>query len=228
MSEKITLARIKKFGMNFEISVDPDKALEYKAGNATLREVLNSDQIFIDAKKGEIAKESDLQTAFQTSNPEEVADIILKKGEIQLTAEHRSEERKQKLTKLIHLININAVDPKTNLPHPVTRIELALEQAKVQIDYNKTIEEQLDTIIKQLMPILPISIQTKLLIITVPAVHAGKAYGAIQSKHKLLQDNWLNNGDWQTKIEVPAGLYQDTIDFLNSLTHGEVQIEEST
>ena len=226
MSEKISLARIKKFGKNFEISIDPDKALAYKEGNATLREVLHSDQIFIDAKKGEPAKESELQKVFETTNAETIADIILKKGEIQLTAEHRAEERKQKLNKIIHLININAVDPNTNLPHPVTRIELAFEQAKVQIDYNKTAEEQLDPIIKQLRPIIPISIQKKLLTITIPATYAGKAYGAIQSKHKLLKDEWQNDGSWKTQIEVPAGLYNEVINFLNSLTSGEAQIEE--
>ena len=110
MSSNPTLARIKKHGMNFEISVDPDKALEYKKGNASLREVLLADNVFSDAKKGEIAKESDLQTAFETTDTDKIADIILNKGEIQLTSEHRAEERDKKKKQLIHTIHINAVD----------------------------------------------------------------------------------------------------------------------
>ncbi len=225
MSEKLNLARIKKHGINFEVSVDPDKALEYKKGNASLREALHSDQIFTDAKKGLIAKDEDLQTAFQTSNPDEVADIILKKGEIQLTAEHRSEEREVKKKKLVNMINKNACDPKTGLPHPATRIELALEQGKIQLDYNKTVEEQFDDIISKLRPIIPISIEKKKLVITVPGQFTGKAYGYVKQNSTMLKDDWLGDGSWKVTVELAAGMVQDFIDALNGMTSGQIVVE---
>jgi ribosome maturation protein SDO1 len=226
MASNPTLARIKKHGMNFEISVDPDKALEYKKGNASLREVLLADNIFSDAKRGEIAKESDLQTAFETTDTDKIADIILTKGEIQLTSDHRAEEREKKKKQLIHFINVNAVDPKTGLPHPPTRIELALEQGKITLDYNKTVEEQLDEIISKLRPIIPISIQKKKLQVVIPANYAGKAYQPVKDSATILKDEWGNDGSWTVTVEIPAGLYPDFIQKMNGLTSGEVTISE--
>jgi len=226
MSEKLTLARIKKHGMNFEISVDSDVALEYKKGNASLRDVLNSTQIFSDARKGELANSEDMQTAFETTNPDTIADIILRKGEIQLTSEHRAEEREQKRKKLLHLININAIDPKTGLPHPITRIELALEQGKITLDYNKTVEEQMDDIITKLRPIIPISIQKKKLQVVIPANYAGKSYQPVKDSGTMLRDEWGNDGSLTVTIEIPAGLYPDFIQKMNGLTNGEVTISE--
>ena len=228
MSQKITLARIKKSGKTFEISVDSDAALDYKKGISTnLNEVLHADTIFTDVKKGLPASEQELQNAFETTDTNTIADIILKHGEIQVSSEHRAAEREQKRKKLIHLIHINAIDSKTQLPHPPMRIEAAIDQGKIHLEDNKTVEEQFDDIIKRLRPIIPISIQKKILLITIPGQYAGKLYNVVQASSKMLQENWQNNGSWQVKVEIPAGFYQEFIDKLNSHTHGEVEITEA-
>ena len=138
MEEKLNLARLKREGNLFEISVDPDLAIRWKKGEAVdLREALRADKIFADAKKGEIASDSLLEKYFQTSDPLKIAEIIIKKGEIQLTSEHRSEQREQKKRRLVELIHRNAVDPHTKLPLPLTRIENAFEEAKLHLDEKK-------------------------------------------------------------------------------------------
>tara|TARA_Y100000310_G_scaffold180841_1_gene180750 strand:+ start:156 stop:854 length:699 start_codon:yes stop_codon:yes gene_type:complete len=221
---KLNLARIKKFGKTFEISVDPDKALEYKSGNADLREVVLADNIFIDAKKGQVASSNELEQVFKTAEFEKIAEVIIKEGEIQLTSEHRSQEREQKLKQMIELIRRQAVDPNNNLPHPATRIEAALEEAKVQLDYNKSIEEQFDDVLSKIRVVLPIKIEQKKMTITIPAAFSGKMYPVVH-QHKVLQEDWLNNGDWKIMVEVPAGLAQEFIDKLNSITSGQVVVE---
>ncbi|MFH1275631.1 MAG: ribosome assembly factor SBDS [Candidatus Woesearchaeota archaeon] len=224
MSDKISIARIKKFGKTFEISVDPDAALRYKKGNAELNEALMATNIFTDAKRGEMPTENELQEVFKTTNKEKIADIILKEGEIQLTSEHRALEREQKRKKLVNLIHTMAVDPKTNFPHPATRIEAALEQGKIHLDDNKTVEEQLDVIISKLRPIIPLKIEQKQLTIEIPGKYAGKAQGPIR-KYSILKEDWLPTGAWKVTIETPAGLVEEIMDLLNSLTHGEVIID---
>lgn len=225
-SEKLTLARLKKFGKNFELSVDPDKALAYKKGEITdIDEVLLADQVFVDAKKGIIPSQEDLEEAFTTTNIRIIADIIVKEGEIQLLAEHRTKEREQRQRKLINLIHTMAVDPKTGFPHPPQRIEAALEQAKVHLDDHLPVEEQLDEVIKKLRPIIPLSIEQKQLTVTITAKDAGKLYQPITSLGKVLKDDWQNDGSWKVVLELPAGLVQEAIGKLNSWTHGEVQVE---
>ena len=227
MSEKISLARIKKHGMSFEISVDPDKAVSYKEEKILdVNEVILADNIFTDVKRGLATSSSDLDKAFGTTDINVIADIIIKKGEIQLTSEHRTQERDKKRKKLVHLIHIQAVDPKTNLPHPENRIEAALEEAKINLADHKTIEEQFDEIISKLRPIIPIKIEKKELTIIIPAQYSGKAYSVVKGNSTILRDEWLNDGGWKVIIEIPAGLWQDFIDKINSLTHGEAMIEE--
>lgn len=222
---KLNVARIKKFGNNFEINIDPEAAIKYKRGEISdLNEVLLADNIFSDAKKGEIASDNDLQQAFKTTNTSEIAKIILSEGEVQATAEHRAQEREQKRKKLINLINTMAIDPNTNLPIPATRIENALEEGKIHLDDNKTVEEQFDDIISKLRPILPIKIEQKQLTLEFPAQFSGKAQGPVR-KYQIIKEDWTSQGNWKVQIELPAGLMQEFIDQMNSLTSGQVVVE---
>ena len=225
MPPKITLARLKKFGTTFEISVDPDKALLYKKGQLTdLDEVLHADNIFLDAKKGMVASDAELEKAFKTADIRKVADIIIKEGEIQFTAEHRAQEREQKIKKIVYLIHKQAIDARTGFPIPLERIEAALEQAKIHLDENKPIEDQLDNIITALRPILPIKIEQKRMSINIPSQYAGKAQSVLRSMG-IQKEDWKSDGSWEVTVEVPAGLLQEFIDKVNALTKGQAIIK---
>ncbi len=223
----LNLARLKKAGGVFEIVVDPDKAVEYLEGkeNITLDEVLKSQDIFFDAKKGEHASEERLKEIFGTTDALKIAEKILKEGEVQLTAEHRARIREEKKKQIINLISRNTCDPKTKLPHPPTRIEIALEEAKVKIDEFKKAEDQVNDIIKALRPILPISIETRKIKVKLLDTAAAKAYGTIRNYGKITQEKWNNDGSWEGVIEVPAGLVNEFFDKLNSMTHGGAETE---
>lgn len=226
-ASKVTIARLKRFGQNFEVSVEPDKALEYKAGKTSdLGEVLLAEGIFSDLKKGLRASQQDLQTAFKTTDSEAIAAIIIKQGEIQLTSEHRAEEREQKRKKLVYLIQKQAVDGRTGLPIPPERIEAALEQGKIHLDDYKTVEEQFDNVIAKLRPLLPIRIEQKRMSITISAQYAGKSYQVVKSNSTIINENWNGDGSWTATVEVPAGLKMEFIEKLNALTHGSVMVNE--
>ncbi|MBU1111366.1 MAG: ribosome assembly factor SBDS [archaeon] len=224
--EKINLARLRKFGQVFEISVDPDLAMKFKEGELKdISEVLKSEQIFSDAKKGQVVSQEELQKVFKSTDVLEIASRIVREGEVQSSSEYRGQEREQKKRKLIGMIHRMAIDPKTNLPHPPQRIELALEQAKVNLDDHKTIEEQFDRIISKLQPIIPIKIEQKIMTIRIPAAHIGRSNNLIRNNSKILKEGWNSDGSWTVRIEIPAGFQQDLIDQLNSVTRGEVEID---
>ncbi|MBR9676743.1 ribosome assembly factor SBDS [Candidatus Woesearchaeota archaeon] len=220
------VARLKKEGTNFEIVITPEKAVSYKEGNdIPIEEIVHSQKIFFDAHKGLLASEERLKSVFSTDEPLQVAKKILEEGEIQLTAEIRSKVREEKKRQLINLIHRNAADPKTGLPHPVQRIELAFEEAKVRVDEYKKADEQVQDVIKTLRPILPINFEKKKLQVLLPAEFAGKAYSTIKNLAEITKDNWLADGSWQGNLELPAGLQSELIDKLNSMTHGNVEIK---
>ena len=90
MSERHTVARMTRDGEHFEILVDPQHALAYRLGKTTsISHVLIADTIFTDANKGLRASEDILQKVFQTLDSSAIADVILKKGTLQLTTEQR-------------------------------------------------------------------------------------------------------------------------------------------
>ena len=226
MEDKIILARIKKGGSTFEISVDPDLAIDFKEGKLSdISSVLHSEQIFSDAKKGQLASSDELGKVFGTTNVLDIAKKIILEGEIQVSAEHRKEKRDLQKRKLIELIHTLSINPLTKTPHPPARIETAIDLAKIHINEHKPIEEQLDDIIKKLRPHLPLSIEVKNMTITVKPVHIGKLNDFVRKNSKILKEEWDLRGNWKIKVEVPAGIELNLIDKLNSLTRGDIIIQ---
>jgi len=85
-------ARLKTHGTTFEVLVDPDGALALKRGDhVNLEDILAVEDIFENASRGDRSPEEDLQKAFGTLEVLPIAEIIIKKGDISLTAEQRKQ-----------------------------------------------------------------------------------------------------------------------------------------
>ncbi|MGD2066317.1 MAG: ribosome assembly factor SBDS, partial [Candidatus Bathyarchaeota archaeon] len=160
MSDRYTIARITHDGDHFEILTKPEPALAFRLGKTTtVSQVLAADIIFTDAGKGTKASEEKLETVFGTTDPLKVAEVILKKGTLQLTTEQRKQLVEDKRLQIVSFISRECVDPKTNLPHPPLRIEQAMKQIHFSIDPSKGVEEQAKDIIKLLRPIIPLKME---------------------------------------------------------------------
>ncbi len=220
----INVAKIKKGGENFEVVINPDKIMEYKKKKISdVREVLMSEKIFYEARRGLEASHEHMKSLFNTDDALAVAKLILDEGEIQFTQEYREQKRKEKKNRIIDIIVRNAEDPRTGFPHPRTRIENAIEEAKVKIDDFKEAEDQVSNIVAALKPILPIKLAVRELQVKIPAQYSGKAYSTVERFGKILIDNWLSDGSWLCTVEIPAGLQNEFFDALNKLTHGSVE-----
>ena len=217
------LARMKAGGENFEVIVDPDKAIAFKQGQGSIRDVLVYGRVFADAKKGLAVSEHVMNNVFKTNDHFEVAKQIIQKGEIQLTSEYRDKLRNEKRKAIIEIIHRTAVDPRTNFPHPPNRIEAAIEEAKVRIDEHKKAEDQIQDIVKQLMPVLPIKFEVRQVEFRIPAQFAARAYPILKGFGTLQKDAWQNDGSLVAVVEVPAGLQQELFSELNRLTKGGVE-----
>ena len=221
MSEKFTVARLTKDNEHFEILVKPQKALDYRNGKIPgITDVLAAEIIFADANKGTKVSEEIMHKAFGTVDPLKIADIILKKGTLQLTTDQRRKMVEDKKRQIIDFISRQAVDPKTNLPHPPARIENAMEQIRYPIDPYKPVEEQAKDIVKLLRPILPLKIEQLVVAVKVPAQHASRAYGTIKSFGTLKREEWRSDGSWYGEIEMPAGTYASVLNKLGDVTKG--------
>ena len=221
---QFNLARLKKNGEIFEIVVEPSLAIEFKEDkDIDVRNILKSEKIFSDAKKGLLASEHKLKEIFDSEEILVVAKIILKEGEIQLTSEYRQGIIETKKKQIIEMINKNSVDPGTGLPHPVTRIENAFTEAKIHINEFKSAKEQLEDIIKQIRPILPLNFEVKEIEIKIPREHAGKVNAIVRGLVKIQKEDWLSDGSWLCIVEVPVAIQQELFDRLNDVVHGNLE-----
>ncbi len=223
--EKVSfhVARLKKGGENFEVSVDPDMAVAFKEGrNVDMKDIVKSEHIFNDVDKGTLASEHHMKTMFNTTNAVEIAKKIVSEGVIQLSQQYREKIRVEKRNRMISIIVQEGIDPRTKLPHPRTRIENAFEEAKIKVDEFKKAEDQIETVVKKLQPILPIRFEKKAVEIVIGPKYAAKCSGVIRQYSKVLNEEWQNDGSMKCKVEVSAGLEVELYDKLNSMTHGSI------
>ncbi len=218
---KEIIARYNSHGHKFEILVDPDKVKEFRENrDIPASDVMIGDSIFTDVGKAERVKDDLLITVFKTCDISQVAEKIIKHGEIQLTTEQRKEELEQKKKRIISFISRHAIDPKTKLPHPPKRIETALAEAKVRIDPQIKAEDQIKDIIKQLRPIIPLSIENRVVAFKIPIKYGGTVKSAILKAGTILKEEWSGQY-WIVETELPAGMLDELFSEVNSITHGE-------
>jgi len=222
--DKAVTISLRKNGENFEVLVDLDKALEFRRGKVSLEEVLVTEDVYRDAKKATKINENEMEKFFNTKDLRKISEEIVKEGFIHLTTEHRNKLKIEKRKKIIELIHRNAVDSKSGFPHPITRIENAMEEAKVRIDEMKSAEEQLEEILDKLREVIPIKFEVKKLQLIIPAKY-GSVHNIIKQFGKILNEDW-SSGNLSLTVEIPGGMVEEFYDKLNSLTHGEVESKE--
>jgi ribosome maturation protein SDO1 len=217
-------AKLKKYGQDFEILIDSDKAIAFKTGKIIdVKEVLAVEKIFSDSKKGLEVSPNALKECFGTEDVLECSKQIIMKGEFSLTQEYRQKLRDEKKRQIINLIHINAVNPANHLPHPPQRIEAAMDEAKVHIDEFEDTQRQMQEVLKKIRPILPIKFEVKEIEVKIPAEFAAKSYNILKDFGKKIKEDWLSDGSLLIVIEMPGGLEEDFYDKLNALCHGSVE-----
>ena len=227
--EKAVIAKIEKFGMSFELLVDPVLAMDMKHGKkAELMELLAVETIFKDAKTGDEQSPESVLKAFQTNDLQEVTEKIITHGEIQLTTEQRRQMLEKKRKEIIEFISRNAIDPQNKTPHPPQRIENAMEQAKIHIDPFKSNDEQIRTIVNTIKSIIPISMEKIDFAIKVDsdtaqfniatAYPGTEFYKWAKESNLLLHDGWENFNVSDKVIELKT-ISNKKLDYYYSLAH---------
>ncbi len=221
--EDATVARMSRDGLHFEVLVDPDTALRYKKGeNISIENVLASQFVFSDARKGEKISDEDLDKVFKTRDIFAISASIIRHGELQLTTEQRRKFTDEKKRQIADMISRQGIDPKTKAPHPQQRIMNAMDEAKVHVDPFRDAREQLKEVLEKIQTVIPISMEKVEVSIRVPMSYAGKASAAVRSMAPVKSESWSGDA-WTAVIEIPAGLQSEIYDKLNSLTGGTVE-----
>ena len=133
-----------------------------------------------------------------------------------------AEKRKQ----VIAFIARNAVNPQTGLPHPPQRIEMAMEEARVNVDPFRHLDELVRDTVKALRPLLPIRFEELRVAVRIPAENAARAYAGIASAATIEQQEWQKDGSWICVVRIPAGIQDEFYSLVNRLGKGEAEIRK--
>jgi ribosome maturation protein SDO1 len=220
-------ARLESHGTRFEVLVDPERAQEVHSdpdeADPLTSDDLAADKIFKDASKGKAAADENIEEVFDTTDVVEVANRIVRDGDIQLTTEQRRDMKENKRKAIISYIARHALNPQTGNPHPPQRIENAMENVRFHADPFESTEAQVEELLDKLRPIIPIKIEQVNVHVRIPAEHAGAAYGVVRENGKLLREEWKSDGAWEGVVQIPAGMQTDFYEKLNERTKGNVQ-----
>ena len=228
MTDKVTIVRYTFSGDKFELLVKPDPAFDYKIGKIIeISKVLVSDEIYTDSSKGTRVPNEKLEQVFKTNDQTKIAEIIMKKGELNLTTEQRKKMISEKRKQLVTFIAKTYVDPRSHLPHPPLRIEQAMNDGRVSIDPFRNVDEQIKDVVEKLRPIIPLKSENITLEILVPAQFVAQSYTVLKSTGTLKKEDWQPNGSLKAILEIPAAARPNVIDRLGSITKGTATVEVS-
>jgi ribosome maturation protein SDO1 len=218
------IARWETQGSRFEVLVDPEAVQDLKDGKPVdLTDKLALEQVFKDAKKGDKISEEHLEKTFHTRNLAEIARQIVLKGEVQVTTEQRHKLQEAKRRQVVATIARNAMNPQTGAPHPASRIEAAMLEAKVHIEPFRPVDQQVQEVLAKLRPLLPIRLDVVKVRLKVPGQHYPRVIGEVKGLGRLLEENWLSDGAWSAVVEIPAGVQTELYEMLNARTKGAAE-----
>jgi len=224
--DEAIIARLESHGEKFEVLVDPDLAADFKnpeKKDIAIEDVLAVEDIFKDAKKGDTSSDEAMMKIFDNTDVLEVATEIILKGNIQLTAQQKRDMQEEKRKMVVNKIAREAINPQTGLPHPVTRIENAMEESKVKIDPFKSVDEQVQNALKAIKVKIPIRFEHVKVAVRLPGSVAGNAFSTISKFGKILNEEWQQDGSWIAVVEIPGGL-QDNFNLkMGELSGGEAE-----
>jgi ribosome maturation protein SDO1 len=221
--EDAVISRLSIKGQNFEVLVDPNKALEIKKGKKIDEDALAYPEIYRDVRKAMRASEEDLEKVFGTTDVLTIAEKIIRHGKLQLTTEQRRKLVEEKKNQIAHIISRKGINPQTGTPHPPQRILNAMEEAGVNIDPFIDAELQVDKVLKAIKPLIPINLQRYTIQLRIPVEYTGKIYSVLKSFTTIINEKWLGDGSLEATVVIPAGIQDELYSKIASLTKGNFE-----
>ena len=213
-------------GHRFEILIDPNEAQAFKDGDEIdWEDSIAADGIWADSAKGERSPENILNDFFESSDLIDIYKKILTEGTIQLTSEQKKEMVDNKRKQILSHIVANAMNPQTRGAQPPQRIENAIIEAKYNFDPIRSVERQVEEIVRKIRPLIPISFEKVKAAVKIPAIYVGKCYGQMSGLGTIENEEYQSDGSWIGIVKMSAASYNELENLLGSTTKGTAELK---
>lgn len=190
-----------------------------------LSEVLQTETVFNNVSKGQVAKKDDLMKAFGKDNATEICKEILAKGELQVSEKERHANLDSMFKEIATMCADKCVNPDTNRPYPVTIIEKAMKDVHYSIKPNKNVKSQALDVIKLLKEHIPIEkAQMRVKICVTNCKDKKLRFDELPKLLKVKEHESWDGGNGQITALIDPGNYK-LIEALHSTNRGGVSIE---
>ena len=129
----VAIVRLQKAGCKFEVAAYKNKVIDFRQGiENDLEEVLQIDNVFENVSKGLLAKKSNLEKAFGTTDSAAICNLILHTGVLQVSALERNAQISQTLREITNMIVTKCVESTSKRPFTFAMVENALKVSLAQ------------------------------------------------------------------------------------------------
>lgn len=139
----VSVVRLKKHGNRFEIACFKNKILDWKNQLTTdLDQVLQTETVFSNVSKGQLAKTEDLAKSFPGLSNLQIIQEILAKGEVQLGEKERSHQLDSSFKDIARIVSEKCINPSTQRPYSAAIVEKAMTDVHFSINPAKNSKQQ--------------------------------------------------------------------------------------
>ncbi|KAH0789469.1 ribosome assembly factor SBDS [Histomonas meleagridis] len=182
------IVHFQKNGVKVEIIAIPGMVSKYREGLCSLEDAIIDGKIYTSASKGNIVSKTDLEKI--GINGRELLELIMKTGKYGLTAQEKKDKIETKKLQVINFIHQNFIEPTTKKPHPVSRIESALQEIKAKYDIDKSAERIVRSLLPKLTTIIRLSEHQIECIIVIPNKWLGKIINVCYNMGNVLHQEY--------------------------------------
>eukprot|EP00211_Chloroparvula_japonica_P016761 CAMPEP_0119118982 /NCGR_PEP_ID=MMETSP1310-20130426/680_1 /TAXON_ID=464262 /ORGANISM="Genus nov. species nov., Strain RCC2339" /LENGTH=270 /DNA_ID=CAMNT_0007108391 /DNA_START=81 /DNA_END=893 /DNA_ORIENTATION=+ len=225
MADSYQIVRLKKGKTNFEIMAAPGSVQKFRKNEVSIKDVLVMDLIFTNQSKGDKASDDQLERAFETADVKEVAKTICMKGDLQLTAAERQAKVDKKKSEIVGRIHKFYVDPKTNLPHPVARIEAAMEDCKFRVDPEASTDKQVQDLVHKMVSVIPLKKSEMEARLVLSHAHMAAAQGSVVGRYLNVKQEKYDATGCSMRVTLLPGDYDAVVKQLGKITNGDYTFE---
>lgn len=130
----VAIIKYKIENKKFEIACYKNKAINWRNGvEKNLEEVLQVNEIYINASHGQLAKEQDLENYFPDRKKSDIIKLILEKGVMQMGEKEREVQQGNLFNDIVNIIAEKCIHPDSKRLFSADSISKALLDSHIKI-----------------------------------------------------------------------------------------------
>ncbi|MFH4976108.1 hypothetical protein AB6A40_002817 [Gnathostoma spinigerum] len=222
----VAVVRMKKCGKRFEIACYKNKVVNWRdKTEKDIDEVLQTQTVFTNVSKGQVAKREELHAAFGTEDQLEICKMILEKGDLQVSEKERQVQSESSYKEVANLIANMCVNPETKRPYPVTVIERGLHDLHFSLKPNRSSKQQALEMIPKLRESMKIDRADMRVRVAVEAKEAKHMHDRLKNLFSSVEVEDWDKGSLEMVGLIEPGSYRKIDELLHKESKSNAHIE---